>query len=107
MRTRGGLFVAMCRSLPPISIIFFNSSLSVIPAMSLFSSVLKYGFPQNFLESRMTQGSLDQPAAPQSHHSALQSFLFQFQCRRAHQNELAEFISNFHNLVEAHATLVS
>ena len=32
---RGGLLVVTCKSLPPISIIFFKSSLSVIPAIAV------------------------------------------------------------------------
>src|SRR5580658_7356229 len=58
-RTRGGLLVVMCKSLPPISIIFFNSSLRVIPAIAvlLFSvhslAFLQHSLAHHFFQSRL------------------------------------------------------
>ena len=54
-RTRGGLLVAMCRSLPPISIIFFSSSLSVIPAHPSDVRSLQNRFAQDFFECRQAE----------------------------------------------------
>src|SRR5437879_9759377 len=75
-RTRGELLVVRCRSLPPISIIFFSSSLNVMPAITRLSS--QHGFPQNFLERGQPGGSLDQAAAAQRDHSLVERLLFQF-----------------------------
>ena len=76
-RTRGALFVVMCRSLPPISIIFFNNSLSVIPAIAHFS--LENRFAQYFFHRRLAQRRLNQPAAPQRYHPLLHGLFLQLQ----------------------------
>src|SRR5258708_7339570 len=89
-RTRGALLVVMCRSLPPISIIFFSNSLSVIPGIShlfyrtvsrstssMVEEVLRETV-QYFFHGGLSQGDLDQAAAPQCDHSLLDGFLFQF-----------------------------
>ncbi len=52
-RTRGALLVERCRSLPPSSIIFFKSSLSVMPAI----------FPPYRTVSRNTSSMVVSPAA--------------------------------------------
>src|SRR5207245_2846767 len=89
-RTRGELLVVRCRSLPPISIIFFSSSLSVMPAITRLSS--QHGFPQNFLERGQPGGSLDQAAAAQRDHSLVERLLFQFHRGSPNQDQLAEFV---------------
>src|SRR4029077_6699555 len=76
-RTRGALFVVTCRSLPPISIIFFSNSLSVIPG--ILHLLLENRFAQYFFHGGLPQGDLDQAAAPQGNHSLLDGLLFQFQ----------------------------
>src|SRR5882724_614691 len=81
-RTRGALFVVMCRSLPPISIIFFSSSLNVIPAMARLS--LQNRFPQYLFHRRLTQRRLNQTTAPQRDHSLLDRLFLQLQRRRSH-----------------------
>src|SRR6266851_3623613 len=103
-RTRGALLVVICRSLPPISIIFFSNSLSVMPAIIRPSS--QYGFPQDFLERGQPGGDLEQAAAAQRDHALLQRFLLQFQGRCPHQDELAELIVDLHDFIEPNAPLV-
>src|SRR5437016_14118547 len=104
-RTRGGLLVVIWRSLPPISIIFFNSSLSVIPAIrhpQFYRTV-----SQDFFHGRLPARHLDQTAAPQRDHSLLDGLLLQFQCRSADKNELAQFIIDFHHFVQAGTSLIA
>src|SRR5713101_790341 len=103
-RTRGALLVVICRSLPPISIIFFSNSLSVMPAIIRPSS--QYGFPQDFLERGLPGGDLDQAAAAQRDHALLKRFLLQFQGRCPHQDELAELIVDLQDFIEPDAPLV-
>src|SRR5215475_12837987 len=104
-RTRGALLVVMCRSEPPISIIFFSSSLSVIPDMPhLF---LENGLAQNFVQRGHTRGALDQTASPQGNHSLFDCLFLQFQRRRADQNQFAQFIVDFHHFIQARTALVA
>src|SRR3989442_1602428 len=104
-RTRGELLVVRCRSLPPISIIFFSSSLSVMPAITRLSS--QHGFPQNFLERGQPGGSLDQAAAAQRDHSLVKRLLFQFHRGSPNQDQLAEFVVDLHDLVQPDAPFVA
>src|SRR5438445_5407684 len=81
----------MCRSEPPISIIFFSNSLNVIPDMpSPFS--LENRFAQDFIQRRLARCALDQTASPQRDHSLLDGLFLQLQCRRADQNQFAKLV---------------
>src|SRR3984893_13819676 len=104
-RTRGALLVVMCRSLPPISIIFFSNSLSVTPAIAHFS--LEHRLAQYFFHRRLTQRRLNQAAAPQRNHSLLDGLLLQLQRRRAHQNQFPQLVVDFHHFVQTGSSLVS
>src|ERR1700735_380805 len=86
-RTRGALLVERCRSLPPISIIFFRSSLNVIPAIYFLR--LENCFPHHFFHRRQPGSHLDQAAAPQRNHSRFHRLPLQLQRRSAHQNQFA------------------
>src|SRR6266566_9737797 len=95
----------MCRSLPPSSIIFLSNSLSVIPDMVF--PFLQNSFPKNFLERRKTRGGLSQATSAKREHPLIDCFLLEFQRRRPHQNQFAQLIIDFHDLVEADPALVS
>src|SRR5258708_31533565 len=109
----------MCRSLPPISIIFFNNSLSVIPdifAPSWFrtrtdqrssSFPLQNRFAQYLFHGGHSQRHLHQSASPQGQHSQLHCFLFQLQRGRANQDQFAQLVRNFHHFVQAGSSLVT
>src|SRR5579862_1436926 len=96
-RTRGGLLVVMCKSLPPISIIFFNSSLSVIP--DIVSPFLQHRFANHFLDSCHSESDLDQAASAQREHPVIHSLLLQFESGRAYQDQFAQFVVDLHDLV--------
>ena len=102
-RTRGELFVVMWRSLPPISIIFFSNSLSVMPAM--VASSPDYKTVSLFHRCHACR-DFDQPASPQRDHSLFDRFLFQFQGRSAHQDQLAQFVVDLHHFIQTRAPFV-
>src|SRR6476646_6520440 len=104
-RTLGALFVVMCRSLPPNSIIFFSSSLSVIP--DIVAPFLEHSFPNHFLDRGHSQRDLDQAAAAQREHAVIHGLLLQFESGRADQNQFAQFVIDLHDLVKTDASLVS
>src|SRR5258708_21147869 len=118
-RTRGALLVVMCRSLPPISIIFFNNSLSVIPdifapslvqnsqAQTLKIARLQNRFAQYLFHGGHSQRHLHQSASPQGQHSQFHCFLFQLQRGRANQDQFAQLVGNFHHFVQAGSSLVT
>src|SRR5689334_13213913 len=95
----------MCRSLPPISIIFFSSSLSEIPDIS--SPFLQNRLAQHFVHGGHARRDFHQPASPQRQHSLFDGLLLQFQRRSANQNQLAQFVVDLHYFVQAGASLVA
>src|SRR5690348_1944154 len=96
-RTRGALLVERCRSLPAISIIFFKSSLNVMPAIFLLR--LQNGLAKNFFHRRQPRRDFLQAAPPQRDHSLFHSLLLQFQRGRPYQNQFAQFVVDFHDFI--------
>src|SRR5438309_10661582 len=77
--TIGAELVVMCRSEPPCSIIFRNSSLNATSGIT--SSHLFHGFSYYLFEGRHSQSDLFQPALSQSKHSLFYCLAAQFQPR--------------------------
>src|SRR5580698_6607114 len=111
----------MCRSLPFISSILLSRSLSDKPMANSFpfrgyfriltfrilTAELVNRLAGNFLERGHARRNLDQPAAPQRDHAALDGFLFQLHRRSADQNQFADLVVHFHDLIETATTFVS
>src|SRR5215472_16003164 len=104
-RTRGGLLVVMCKSLPPSSIIFFSNSLSVIPDIA--SPFLQHRFPDHLFDGGHSQSHFGQAAAPQRNHPVVGGLLLERECGRADQDEFAQFVVDLHYLVQANSALVA
>ncbi len=65
------------------------------------------GFTRHFFQRGHAILYLDQSAATQRDHSVLDGFLFQFDCRGADKNELADVIINFHHFIKTGAAFIA
>src|SRR6476469_670161 len=81
----------------------YNLSIS----LSLVRARLVNGFTRYLLQRGHSILYLDQSAATQRDHSVLDGFLFQFDCRGADQNELANVIVNFHHFIQTGAAFIA
>src|SRR5215469_198666 len=99
----------MCRSLPPTSSIRFNRSLN--ESAIRFSPLprlqnLVNGFAGHFLERGHAGRNLDQSAAPERQHAALDGLFLEFNRARSHQHQFLDLVVHFHDFVQASAALV-
>ena len=64
-------------------------------------------FARDFFQRRHARAHLDQSAAAQRDHAALDGLLLQFHCRGADQDQLADLVVDLHHFVQTAAALVS
>src|SRR5262245_47746876 len=101
----------MCRSDPLWSTRVFSSSGSVailvLCQLPVSSSRLLHGFSRHFLDRRHALHDLPQTAAAERDHALVHGLPFELERRSPHENQLAELLGDFHDLVEADAPLVA
>src|SRR5579863_3625317 len=105
-RICGGEFVVRCKSLPFISNMRFNKSLSDNPMMFLPQTLMN-SFAGNFFKRGHARRHFDQTAAAQRDHALFDCLLLQFQRGRSNQHQFSNLIVHFHDFIQSATALVA